>query len=142
MRISLRGRGVCAVAAALASLGAAGPAMAQHNRPSSPASPCTPGECVIHVTVSNCQAAGGVSVDKPYVSTNSAVNMRWVIDTPGYAFATSGIEFDLDDAQFEHKQNPLAHEFHVQNHKSRTGDYHYNVRVQGCLPLDPWINNQ
>jgi hypothetical protein len=123
-------------------LGAIGPAQAAHNPPTPPAKACTPGICVIHVYVDNCQAPGGIRVHMPYASTGGAVNLRWVIDTPGYVFAANGIEFDPADPQFEPKASPQPSEFRIQDHNSSAGDYYYYVNVQGCLQLDPWIKNQ
>ena len=107
------------------------------------ASPCPPGVCVIQVFVDSgrCAGADGISVDKPLVSANVAVNMRWEIVTPGFVFAADGIVFDPPNPQFEPRHNPMPNEFRIHNTKSQTGDYKYTIKVQGCTPYDPWVRN-
>lgn len=106
------------------------------------ASPCTPGVCTIQVFVDNCNAQGGIRLDKPFVSTTSAVNMRWEIATPGFEFASNGIEFDPPNAQFERQPSPGPNQFRIQNHKTQNGDFYYFVNVRGCRRHDPLIRNQ
>ncbi len=139
-----------AAAPLLACCAIANPALAQ-DRPTSPPSPCTPspctpgtctpGTCTIRVAVNDCQQPGGITVDKPYVSADSAVNMRWEIVTEGFVFATDGIRFEPPNPQFEPRQSPRPNEFRIHNRKSQSGDFYYHVNVQGCLPMDPWMQN-
>jgi hypothetical protein len=103
---------------------------------------CTPGVCVIQVFVDNCSAQGGIRLDKPFVSTTSAVNMRWKISTPGFEFADNGIEFDPPNTQFERQPSPHRSEFRLQNHKTQSGDFYYFVNVKGCRRHDPLIRNE
>ena len=129
-----------AAAPLLACCAIANPALAQ-DRPTSPPSPCTPGACTIRVAVNDCRQPGGITVDKPYVSADSAVNMRWEIVTEGFVFATDGIRFEPPNPQFEPRQSPRPNEFRIHNRKSQSGDFSYHVNVQGCLPMDPWMQN-
>jgi hypothetical protein len=103
---------------------------------------CPPGVCVIQVFVDNCSAQGGIRLDKPFVSTTSAVNMRWEIATPGFEFASNGIDFDPPNAQFERQPSPGPNQFRIQNHKTQNGDFYYFVNVRGCRRHDPLIRNQ
>jgi hypothetical protein len=103
---------------------------------------CTPGVCVIQVFVDNCSAQGGIRLDKPFVSTTSAVNMRWEIATPGFEFAGNGIEFDPPNAQFEQQPSPRPNQFRMQNRKTQNGDFYYFVNVRGCRRHDPLIRNE
>jgi hypothetical protein len=102
---------------------------------------CTPGNCDITVTVTNCTAPGGITVDKPLVEVSTAVNMRWTITPSTFAFAASGIQLDPPDAQFEVKPSPRPNEFHIHNHKRSNGDFYYYINVQGCAQADPFIRN-
>lgn len=106
------------------------------------ARPCTPGNCTITVTVTACNRPGGISVDAPVVEVTQAVNMRWVIQPARYAFAANGIELDPPNAQFRVQNSPRPNEFRLHNAKTQTGDFHYFVNVEGCLPLDPLIRNR
>jgi hypothetical protein len=102
---------------------------------------CPPGVCVIQVFVDDCSAPGGIRLDKPLVEVTAAVNMRWVIVTPGFVFTAAGIEFDPPAAQFEAQHSPQANEFRLHNQKARNGDFYYAVNVQGCRKHDPWVRN-
>ncbi len=105
------------------------------------AAPCSPGNCEIRVTVENCNAPGGIKVDKPLVNVTQSVNMRWTIVTPGFVFSPNGIQFEPMNPQFEPRNNPQPNTFHIQNKKSLPGDFYCFVNVKGCLPLDPWVRN-
>ena len=129
-----------AAAAILGCVAIADAARAQ-DKPTSPPSPCTPGTCTISVAVNDCRQPGGIMVDKPYVSADSAVNMRWEIVTEGFVFASDGIRFEPPNPQFEPRSSPRPNEFRIHNRKTQTGDFYYYVNVQGCLPMDPWIQN-
>lgn len=120
---------------------------AQPPRPPEPppglmAAPCTPGVCTIQVSIDRCNAADGIRLDKPLVEVERAVNMRWVIVTPGFEFDGNGIEFDPPNAQFEVRNSPHPNEFRIHNNKSRTGDFYYFVNVKGCVRHDPWVRNR
>lgn len=135
-----------AAAALLACMAAAGPALAQHKPASASATPCNPGNCRITVTVNDCQAEGGITVDPDNVAVNSARNMRWEIVTPGYVFAANGIQFDPPHAQFEPRNSPKPNEIHIFNKKTQNGDFYYfvNVKKSGggdCRQVDPFVRN-
>jgi hypothetical protein len=133
---------VCLAALSLAVSGACGQATSPSGPPAGlVAAHCTPGNCEIRVTVDNCNALGGIKVDKPLVDVTQSVNMRWTIVTPGFVFAPNGIQFDPTNPQFEPRNNPQPNAFHIHNKKSLPGDYYYSVNVKGCLPLDPWVRN-
>lgn len=121
--------------------GCAQPRMAP---PDLPASPCPPGLCVIKVFVDKdkCTGKDGITVDKPLVSTDLAVNMRWEIMTLGFVFAADGIVFDPPNPQFEPRHNPTPAEFRIHNKKSQAGDFKYTIKVQGCTAFDPWVRNR
>ena len=104
--------------------------------------PCTPGVCTIQVFVDNCQQAGGIRLDKPFVETDRAVNLRWEIVTPGFVFAADGIRLDPPDPQFQQQHSPHPNEFRLHNSKASNGDFYYFVNVQGCRQMDPWIRNR
>jgi hypothetical protein len=103
--------------------------------------PCPPGNCELKVTVNDCKARGGITVEPDNVSVDEAKNMRWTIVTPGYEFTANGIMFFPPNPQFEYRHNPRPNEFHVHNRKDQPGDYYYFVNVKGCLPADPWVHN-
>lgn len=109
--------------------------------PSGPPTPCNQGICIIKVTVNDCRAAGGIVLDKPFVSVDRANNMRWEIVTPGFEFDTNGIQFDPPNAQFRVQHSPRPNEFRLHNNKSTNGDFYYFVNVKGCLQMDPWVRN-
>lgn len=117
------------------------PAIAQHRPPAGNPAPCTPGICVITVTVNDCQAAGGIVLDPPFVSASSAVNLRWKIVTDSYVFAQNGIEFDPPGGPFTQQNSPRPNEFRIRNDKSQNGDFYYYVNVDGCRTVDPFIRN-
>jgi hypothetical protein len=132
--------------AAIVLLGVALSSGAQPRRPEAPppglaAERCTPGICELKVTVSNCSSANGITVDKPLAEVTAAVNMRWTIVTPGFEFDTLGIRFDPPDPQFEVRPSPAPNEFRIQNHKARSGNFYYFIRVKGCAEADPWVRN-
>jgi len=104
-------------------------------------SACSPGNCDITVTVSNCTAPGGITVDKPLVTVDQAVNMRWVITPSTFAFASNGIQVDPSNPQFEVKNSPRPNEFHIHNNKSSSGDFYYYINIQGCAQVDPFVHN-
>jgi hypothetical protein len=106
------------------------------------AAPCTPGVCTIQVFVDRCDAADGIRLDKPLVEVTSAVNMRWEIVTPGFAFESNGIQFDPPNAQFDVQHSPRPNEFRIHNRKTQAGDYYYFVNVKGCVRHDPWVRNR
>ncbi len=132
-----------AAVALLGSVGAASTAWAQRPAPPGNPTPCNPGTCTLTITVNgDCKQPGSISIDKPFVSTSAAVNMRWTIATPGHEFTTDGIRFDPPNPQFEVKNSPKPNEFHIHNKKSKDGDFYYFVNLKGCLPLDPWVRNR
>jgi hypothetical protein len=103
---------------------------------------CTSGTCTLNVTVSgDCQSPADITVDKPLVIANAAVNMRWVISPPTFAFASNGIQIDPSDAQFEVKPSPGPNEFRIMNHHRSNGDFYYYINIQGCAQADPFIRN-
>lgn len=121
-----------------------GGALAQTPRPppSYPPTPCNQGVCTIKVTVRDCQAEGGIVVDKDFVSMNRANNMRWEIVTPGFEFdASNGIQFDPPNPQFEPMNSPQPNQFRLHNRKSALGDFYYFINVKGCRQMDPWVRN-
>ena len=124
------------------SLVASSAAWAQPAAPSGNPAPCNPGTCTLTITVTgDCKQPGSISIDKPFVSTSSSVNMRWAIATPGHEFTADGIRFEPPNPQFEPRNSPKPNEFHIHNKKSSTGDFYYFVNLKGCAPLDPWVRN-
>ena len=118
-------------------------AMAQPAAPSGNPAPCNPGTCTLTITVTgDCKQPGNISIDKPFVSTSAAVNMRWTIATPGHEFTADGVRFDPPNPQFEVKNSPKPNEFHIHNKKLKNGDFYYFVNLKGCAPLDPWVRNR
>jgi hypothetical protein len=104
--------------------------------------PCNPGTCEITVKVNgDCRNADNITVDPPFVSVDSARNMRWTIATPGHEFTADGIRFDPPNAQFEPRHSPRPNEFHLHDRKSENGDFYYWVNLKGCAPKDPWVRN-
>jgi hypothetical protein len=110
--------------------------------PSFAPTPCPEhGVCVIKVTVNDCQASGGIVVDKEFVSMRLPNNLRWEIVTAGFEFAANGIEFDPPNPQFEPRNSPRPNEFRLHNKKSANGDFYYFINVKGCRQADPWVRN-
>ena len=129
--------------AIFASLFLLGTAIAQPRLPPGNPTPCNSGICTLTITVGgDCSKPGNISIDRPFVSVAAPNNMRWVIATPGHAFASDGIRFDPPNAQFEVQHSPRPNEFRIQNKKSQNGDYYYWVNLDGCAPLDPWVRNR
>jgi len=94
--------------------------------------------CDLKVTVNSC---ADIVVVPDGMSTDHAVNLRWTIVTPGYKFvADSGIEFS--DSQFVVKNAPKPDQFHVHNNKTKPGTFPYKVNIEGCAPVDPYIQNK
>ena len=107
---------------------------------------CSPGNCRIAVTVTNCQAPGGITVDLDPVPVDSPRNMRWEIVTPGYVFPANGIDFSPPNAQFEPKNSPKANEVHIFNRKTQNGDFYYYINItdgsgNACARADPTVRN-
>jgi hypothetical protein len=126
-------------AALLGSFVLAGPAQAQEEE-------CDPSDCTITITVNNCQATGGITVDPEVVVVRSRRHMHWVIVPQGYEFASNGIEFRNPHPQFGRRDSPRPHEFHIDNDKSEAGYFYYYVNVkevngQSCTRVDPTIHN-
>jgi hypothetical protein len=120
----------------------------QHTPPTTPPVPCDPGLCEIKVSVDSCTTSRGIIVDRPYMSANASVVMRWTITTPGYAFASNGIQFDPPDAQYIVVPGGPPNVFQVLNQHRVTSStlYYYYVKLQTtsgspCLPVDPFILN-
>ncbi len=116
--------------------------------PAPPGRPCNPGNCVLTVTVTDCEAEGGISVDPETVVVNSARNMRWEIKpkNSGYVFAANGIQFDPPNAQFQPRNSPSPDQVHLRNAKTSNGDFYYFVNIQradgtACRQLDPFVRN-
>ncbi len=114
-------------------------ANADTSPPSGTPTPCNAGVCKISVMVSGSPGHCTASVDKPYVSIDSARNLQWTIATQGYSFAANGIAFS--DAQFEPKHVSGRDKFIVHDKHSSSGDFAYAVNVEGCATLDPYIRN-
>jgi len=121
-----------------------------HMIPAAAATPCPRGYCAITVNVFNCTAAGGITVDLPYVSSREPVVMRWRIATPDYTFADNGIEFDPADAQFvtlpDGGRDVVFRVLNQHTAVSSTPYYYYINIVQKstgtpCLKADPFILN-
>jgi hypothetical protein len=107
---------------------------------------CDPAACTITLTVNNCQAQGGITVEPDIVLVRSARHMHWVIEPQGYEFAANGIEFRQPHPQFERLDSPRPHEFHIQNHKTQAGDFYYYVNItdsngNACKRVDPTVRN-
>jgi hypothetical protein len=131
-----------AVLTLTAALMASSVALAQPAPPSGNPTPCNPGTCTLTITVKgDCRQPGNISIDKPFVSTSSAINMRWTIATAGHEFTADGIRFDPPNPQFEPRNSPKPNEFHIHNKKSSNGNFYYFVNLKGCAPLDPWVHN-
>ncbi len=128
-------------AAAILGVVACSTAQVARTLPAGAPVPCNPGICTINVTVASCGTAGGITVDKPFVSVAGPQNMRWNIVTPGFVFAANGIEFDPPNSQFQVQNSPDPAEFRIHNQRSQSGDFYYFINVQGCLRADPWIRN-
>ena len=140
-------RAMAVLAAALGGMALTATGYAQR-APAPAGKPCNPGNCVITVTVKDCQAEGGISVDPITVTVSSARNMRWEIvpKNSGFVFADDGIKFDPPNAQFQPKNSPKPDEVHIHNAKTQLGDFYYFVNVKqadgtSCKPLDPFVRN-
>jgi hypothetical protein len=74
------------------------------------------------------------------------IDIQWTIDTLGWKFTSSGIEFkDTNDGTF-HTAHPGNTEFHWLNKHHHERRYHYTVNVistdnKTSLTLDPAIEN-
>jgi len=115
-----------------------------HPPPSGPPTVCNAGICKIDITVTNCDASGGITVAPPYlrtpVASGSAV-IHWKIVTPGFVFSRDGIRFDPPNANFQLLPGGPANEIRMRNSKTSTGNFYYFVDVLDCIPVDPFIEN-
>ena len=130
--------------AVLAGFATGGAAQSSRVAPSGPASPCNSGVCKIDVTVTDCGAAGGISVNRPLLSMSkkgSSTVIHCTIVTPGYVFAAGGIRFDPANANFQRLPGGQPNVIRMTNTKAALGDFYYWVEVANCVPLDPWIRN-
>lgn len=96
--------------------------------------------CVVKVIVADCRRPGGISVDQPFFAVGRNDKIRWDLVPDTFEFAGDGIEFAGPDVA------PLrprrASEFRFQIRRRDGQDHFYQVRVKGCLPMDPWVRNQ
>ena len=129
---------------ALAVVATCGVAQSKRSPPSGPADPCNSGICKIDVTVNNCGAAGGITVNRPFLSmskTGSSTVIHWTIVTPGHVFAADGIRFDPAAPDFQRLPGGQPNVIRMKNTKATLGDFYYWVKVANCVPLDPFIRN-
>lgn len=135
-----------AIAAAVGLLGCAGAS-------TKATLPCTPGICKVAVTITDCAAKGGVSVDPKTLDVpdrNNPKNIEWEFATDGYSFPQNGIIIGSDPKGELDKpvvaRNGKKVTVH-DKHKETNYKIYYAVNVMKddgtpCIPLDPWIVNQ
>ena len=132
-----------AIAAAMGLLGCAGAGMQL-------ASPCNGGVCKVSVTITDCTAVGGVSVDYDSLFLKAPNNIEWGFATPGYSFPSNGIVIGSDPKGELDKPKVASNGKKVTVHDKHTQTnyrIYYAVNVMRddgtpCIPLDPWIVNQ
>ena len=132
-----------AIAAAMGLLGCAATGMKQ-------ASPCNPGVCKVLVTIADCTAVGGVSVDPDPRLVDQSNVIQWDFATDGYSFPPNGIIVGSDPKGEldKPKVTPNGKRVTVNNRHTQTNyRIYYAVNVMKddgtpCIPLDPWIVNQ
>lgn len=138
-----------AIAAAVGLLGCAGAGTTGAGIKA--ALPCNPGLCIVAVTITDCAAEDGVSVDRPMIDVFESQNIQWDIVTNGYSFVRSGKQngIVIKDyyGQFGAPQHVSNKRITVQDHHTHSGPNYYVVYVMKddgtrCVPLDPWINNR
>jgi hypothetical protein len=140
---------VCALISLLIGCATTSPSFSPRVLALGPAIPCTPGVCEIQVTVKDCAADNGIALDKPYVSADDSVVLRWTIVTSGYEFTSQGIQIDPPDRQFKIIPQGQKNTFMIldQHKKVDQGDpTYYFVNIQkvdgpACKQLDPFIRN-
>ena len=121
---------------------ALGIASSQPRSPPGNPVPCNRGVCTLTLTIDgDCTQPGNIRIDKPFVSVDAALNMRWTIAAPGFEFEANGIDFDPPNAQFQVQNSPRPNEFRIHNSKSANGDFYYFVNIKGCARFDPWVRN-
>ena len=109
--------------------------------------PCTSGVCKVEVTVVDCDG-GRVPATPDPIPVDRPSNIQWTISssTPGYKFASNGIETTGSDFSDHHVtgngQMYIVHD----SHQTR-GFFKYTVNMvrisdnRACRPSDPYIQN-
>lgn len=112
--------------------------------------PCNQGVCKVAVTITNCAASGGVSVEPVTLRVDQTNNIEWEFATGGYLFAQNGIVIGVDP-KGELDPPVLApnrKKITVHDHHKETNYWIYyavNVTKEDgtpCVSLDPWIYNR
>jgi hypothetical protein len=130
--------------AALAGLVACASVEAAPTPPSANPPVCNAGVCKVEITVADCGASGGITVNPAEFAMPTGSGpavVHWKILTPGHVFAPEGIRFDPPTAQFQRLPGGPANEIRMRNDRSARGDFHYSVDVRNCVPVDPFIRN-
>jgi hypothetical protein len=131
------------IAAAVGLLGCVGVGMRQ-------GSPCNAGVCKVAVTITDCTAVGGVSVNPDPLPVRGSNDIEWEFATANYSFPQNGIIIGSDPKGELDKPKLVSNGKKVTVHnKHRETNYkiYYAVNVMKddgtpCIPLDPWIYNE
>ena len=113
---------------------------------------CASNKCDIEVTVNNCLAERGITVNiKALEVRGRNVKLQWTIVTQNYKFATDGIVIKDYDSKREFT-DPTRESDKIYSWKYKASPdvkkvYEYGVYVEridpsaSCLPYDPWVRN-
>ena len=108
---------------------------------------CTPGVCKVTVTVRDCFAWDGISVDHERVVVRNRQHIQWEIATTDYTFTDDGVKIDWNPGNEFDDPRPAGKNFQWHDNYTIKDRFKYTINVRNkngvrCRPYDPWIDNQ